>query len=192
MYGYGNRGMTFESLIGYANSRYRSTGTAIITKQNTKFLPIRNGSGAIVSCKVEEKATVDYMGRFGDRPLAFEAKHCAEDTISLNRVEPHQYEFLRDWSQGGICFVLVSFNFRSFYLIPYYGWAMAVLANRQKRRGDPVDVLPMDGFEATGKASIRKDELPDAWRVESGNAAALDYLRTVKRLWRLELEVGKG
>ena len=65
----GNRGMTFEALIEFANARYKA-----------------NGTGKVVNCKVEEKATVDFMGRFGARPIAFEAKHCSKDVIALNRV----------------------------------------------------------------------------------------------------------
>lgn len=58
---YGNRGMTFESLIEYANSRYRHTGAAIVEKQHTLCKPLRNGTGSIVSAKYEEKATVDFI-----------------------------------------------------------------------------------------------------------------------------------
>ena len=38
-------------------------------------------------------------------------------------------------------------------------------------------------WETTGKASVRKDELPKEWRVKLGGAAAIDYLATVDRLW---------
>ena len=87
MTAYGNRGMSFGALIGYANSRYRQSGAAIIEKQHTLCKPLRNGTGGIVSAKYEEKATVDFMGRYGKRPIAFEAKHCATDVIELKRVE---------------------------------------------------------------------------------------------------------
>ncbi|MDR2044879.1 MAG: Holliday junction resolvase RecU [Clostridium sp.] len=185
MNGYGNRGMTFESLIGYANSRYKADGTAIIEKQHTLCTPLRNGTGHIVSAKYEEKATVDFMGRYGARPLAFEAKHCSEDVIALSRVEPHQYDFLHDWTYGGdgIGFILVSFRFTDFYLIPYYGWVAAKAAHEQKSRGDKPKVPTVDGFTPTGKASIRRDELPEKWLIPSGGTAALDYLAVAEKIW---------
>ena len=187
MTGHGNRGMTFESLIEYANRRYRHDGTAIVTKQHTKFIPIRNGTGSVVTCKVEEKATVDYMGRIGDRPLAFEAKHSADDRIALNRVEPHQFDFLLDWTAQpeAIGFVLVSFKFAEFYVIPFHAWMLAANANEAKKQGRPLAAITYAGFRPTGKASIRSDELPGAWGVPSGGAAALDYVTVIKKQWRI-------
>ena len=154
---YGNRGMTFESLIEYANCQYRAAGTAIIEKQHTHFVPIRNGAGQIITCKVEEKATVDFMGRFGHTPIAFEAKHSSEDKIALKRVEPHQCEFLKNWTkrEAAIGFVLVSFRFEEFYLIPWSYWQAAIKARETKI---PVCVRrePMrTEWQVTGKASIR-------------------------------------
>jgi recombination protein U len=186
---YGNRGMTFEAFIEFANARYKADETAIVEKQHTKFIPLRDGSGRVVNCKVEEKATVDYMGRFGDRPIAFEAKHCSKDVIALNRVESHQEEFLRRWvsqSDAAIGFVLVSFKFLDFYVIPWAYWEMAQIAKKQKmpRTGR---WLPMTtDWTATGKASIRKDELPGEWKVKTETMAGLDYLERVSALWRVK------
>lgn len=184
----GNRGMTFEGFIKYANSRYRLDGRAIVEKQNTLCIPLRNGTGKIVSAKYEEKATVDFMGRYGSRPIAFEAKHCSNDVISLSRVETHQCEFLRDWckSPGAIGFVIISFRFRDFYLIPWEYWEAAIKA-RECKAGGAVSFTPMNTpWKTTGKASIRKDELPDEWKIKLAGAAALDYLERVDSLWRKE------
>ena len=127
MSAYGNRGMTFESLIEYANRRYRLDGKAIIEKQHTLCKPLRDRSGKIYSAKYEEKATVDFMGRFGARPIAFEAKQCQDQKIDLKRVEEHQCDFLRDWTSisangKAIAFVIISFELSRFFLIPYRYW----------------------------------------------------------------------
>ena len=39
-------------------------------------------------------------------------------------------------------------------------------------------------WETTGKASIRRDELPAEWEVKIGGTAGLDYLAVVRRLWK--------
>ena len=187
MTAYGNRGMSFEALIGYANSRYRQSGAAIIEKQHTLCKPLRNGTGGIVSAKYEEKATVDFMGRYGKRPIAFEAKHCATDVIELKRVEAHQCEFLRDWTKEpeAIGFIIISFHFSAFYLIPWDYWQAALTA-RERKQGAAVAFQPMKTeWRTTGKASIRKDELPQEWEIKLGGGAAIDYLATVDRLWRI-------
>lgn len=184
----GNRGMTFEGFIKYANSRYRLEGRAIVEKQNTLCIPLRNGTGKIISAKYEEKATVDFMGRYGSQPIAFEAKHCSTDVISLSRVEPHQCEFLRDWCKtpGAIGFIIISFQFREFYLIPWAYWEAALIA-RQTKKSSTVAFPPMETpWKATGKASIRKDELPDEWKIKLAGTAAFDYLERVDKLWRKE------
>lgn len=183
--GYGNRGMSFEGLIEYANSRYKQSGAAMVEKQHTLCKPLRNGTGGIVSAKYEEKATVDFMGRFGARPIAFEAKHCAVDKIDLKRVESHQCDFLRQWTaeRSAIGFVLVSFQLRDVYIIPWNYW-QAALDARERKSGEAVTLEPMKTeWRTTGKASIRKDELPKEWEIQLGGSTALDYLTAVKRLW---------
>jgi recombination protein U len=159
-----------------------------VEKQHTLCKPLRNGTGGIVSAKYEEKATVDYMGRFGERPIAFEAKHCSDDKIDLKRVEPHQCEFLRQWTENpaAIGFVLVSFRFLEFYLIPWDYWQAALTA-RDKRTGGAVTIEPIGTvWQTTGKASIRKDELPAEWKLKQGGNAAINYLAVVERLWKAD------
>ena len=188
---FANRGLSFESLIEYANSRYRNKSIAVIEKQHTKFIPIRDRRGKIVSCKVEEKATVDFMGRFGQVPVAFEAKHSSNNRIALDRIQEHQGDFLTDWtidkvsgSKQGIGFVLVSFKFDDFYLVPWEYWRAAQKAAKTKKP-QKVAFSPMKTeWQTTGKASINKDELPDEWRVGLNNSNLLDYLGTVIKLWR--------
>ena len=179
--------MDFEGFIKYANSKYRFGNRAIVEKQNTLCVPIRNGSGKIVNAKYSEKATVDFMGRFGAIPIAFEAKHCWKDVISLNRVEDNQRDFLRDWVKdpGAIGFVIVSFRYADYYLIPWAYWEAALQA-QQSKKGGAVSFPPMNTpWQTTGKASIRKDELPDEWKIKLQGTAALDYLERVEKLWGL-------
>lgn len=183
---YGNRGMSFESLIEYANNRYKQIGRAIVEKQHTLCKPLRNGMGHIVSAKYEVKATVDFMGRYGQRPIAFEAKHCSVDRIDLKRVEVHQCEFLRKWTADGcgIGFVMISFQLSDFYIIPWSYW-QAALDAREQRKGAAVIMEPMKTeWYISGRASIQKDELPDEWRITIGGLVSIDYLNIVDKLWK--------
>ena len=128
---------------------------------------------------------MDFMGRYGKRPIAFEAKHCATDVIELKRVEAHQCEFLRDWTKEpeAIGFIIISFHFSAFYLIPWDYWQAALTA-RESKQGAAVAFQPMKTeWRTTGKASIRKDELPQEWEIRLGGGAAIDYLAVVDRLW---------
>ena len=127
-YSHANRGRKFEKLINDANERYRINGDACIVKIPTEFLPIRNSQGKIVSCKVQRKSTVDYIGRVKGQPIAIEAKHTENDRIRLDAVQPHQARFLDDWRNvnkldcDGMACILVSFNLEHFYLIPWAWW----------------------------------------------------------------------
>ena len=185
---YANKGATFEQLIEYANRRYKASGIAVIEKQHTLCKPLRNGTGRIVSAKFEIKATVDYMGRYGKIPIAFEAKHTNTDRIALDRVEPHQCEFLQNWTDGGkgIGFILLGFRWENYFLIPWESWDIAKKAREQKTTKATINMPPCPPYWfPTGKASIKLSETPDEWRVQTGGNAALDYLATVKKIWSI-------
>jgi len=190
MTGQANRGMTFEALIEQANRRYRLDGLAVIEKQHTLCKPLRGGDGRIHGAKYEEKATVDFMGRYGGRPIAFEAKHCSADRIDLKRVEEHQCDFLRDWTaqQGAIGFVIISFGLDGFYLVPWAYWSAARTARGLGCGMDVFDPGIGTVWRATGKASIKREELPHDWEIPTGGTAWLDYLAVVKRLWGAQEE----
>lgn len=176
---YGNRGMTLESLITYVNKRYREIGIGVIEKQHTHFMPIRNGKGEIVSCKVEEKATVDFMGRLGKTPIAIETKHTKIKNIRFDTVQDHQARFLDDFTQdnAGIGLVVISYNLNTFYAIPWAFWREA----REAWIKDPKSkrTVEFDGeiWTTPGKASVTEAELLPSWEVEMGGKYGLDYLR---------------
>lgn len=179
-----NRGMSFEEYITYANRRYRSAGIAVVEKQHTLFKPIRNGRGMIVSCKVEEKATVDFMGRYRNIPVAVEAKHTSSNRIKFSEVKDHQAEFLDDFTDGkygsGFGAVLVSFNLQRFFLVPWIFWSVGREAwkkSKGKEKGRAMAYGMV--WEAPGKASVSADELNPAWEIKPNNKYGLPYLSKI-------------
>lgn len=107
---YANRGQAFEKLINITNQQYYQKRRATIQKVATPWKVIRRGS-KIISAFPEEKSTVDYIGVFNGRAIAFDAKSTRETTrFDLANVEKHQIEFLTKWQQnGGIAFILIEF-----------------------------------------------------------------------------------
>ncbi len=87
---FANRGQSFEALLKMVHERYQVSGLACVHKVPTEFIPLRDGQGRLVSCKVEHKSCVDYLGRYCSTPVAVEAKHTQSKRISFDRVEPHQ------------------------------------------------------------------------------------------------------
>ncbi|NHM27994.1 recombinase [Desulfofundulus sp. TPOSR] len=121
-----NRGQALEDLIKQANDRYRAQKLAVIHKVPTAWVPIRGPGGKIVSAKVEEKAAVDFLGHVflpsGSLPLAFDAKEVSRgDRWPLSKLEPHQYEYLRDCAlTGAFSFVLIGFwELNRFFVLPF-------------------------------------------------------------------------
>lgn len=188
---YGNRGRTFEEFITFANKRYREMGAAVVWKVPTPFLPIRNGRGEIVSCKVEEKSCVDYLGRVGDRPIAIEAKHIKGDSIRWDAVQEHQSDFLTDFcaKDDGISLVVVSFGLGRFYAVPWQAWKLGRDAwqeaqRKGQRKAEIKEIIACvddNGkdvvWSTNGKASVKENELLDEWEVTMGGKYGLDYLR---------------
>lgn len=175
-------GAAFEELIAWQNQRYKAQGIAIIEKQATEFIPIRQG-GKIVTAKVDKKATVDYMGRMRKKPIAIEAKHTNNDRISLLAVEDHQAEFLEQWTKDGegLGYVLVSFGMCEFYMIPWNVWSECRRRWKTKVATRAVPFKTPDfEFLYSGKGSLHKDELKSSWRVNCNGKNGLPFLEAIK------------
>lgn len=183
---YANRGATLEAFVKFANTRYRQKGLAFIEKQNTEFIPIRNGRGQIISAKVEHQATFDFMGRYKHYPIAIEAKNTNQATIRWDAVQPNQARDLDDFSKepGTIAMVLVSFNLETFYAIPWAFWGAAY--DLRVRKGDKTTSERVSAFgeewDIPTKYSARMEDLSPVWRV-SGNDTTygLDYLQNAQK-----------
>jgi recombination protein U len=182
MTNYANRGMQFEEFVEYANARYRHHGIAVVEKQHTNFIPIRNRYGKVISCKVEQKATVDFMGRYRNIPVAIEAKNTNSDRIRFSEVKDHQAQFLNDFvgeHDLGFGAVLVSFNMRKFFLVPWHFWA-AARDMWEKNRGEKAYVIEYGmSWQTPGKASVSADELLPEWEVKPNNKYGLAYLSKI-------------
>lgn len=182
---YANRGQTLEHFISYANQIYRNEGVAVVWKVPTHFIPIRDYTGRIVSCKVEEKSCVDYLGRVWNTPIAAEAKESHGDSIRFDAVQDHQALFLDDYIRGenGIGLVIISFNLQNFYAIPWIFWRAArdawKDAQRLGKRKAEQKTIVYEGTTWTtpGKASVKESELLPEWKVETGGRYGLNYLQ---------------
>lgn len=164
---YANRGRALEELIKVSNAIYRSKAIATIHKVPTAWLPIRGNDGRIVTAKVDEKASPDFLGVYRGRGVAFDAKHTQSNRIRWDRVEDHQAEFLDNWEvSGGIAFVLVEFGDCVCYVVPWYEWREEL--DRWRQHG--------------GQASVAEGELLAGGRVDSGRGVPLDYLAVVDKL----------
>ena len=168
---YANRGQGFESFIRFANDRYQHKKIAVIAKQATEFIPIRNGAGKVVNVKVEHKSTVDFLGRYKCYPIAIEAKNSNEESIRFDRVEPHQADYMDAYTEqpGTIGLVLLSFNLKHFYAIPWQFWKAAYdLRVRQNDRTTPKTARFFNQeWNIPKKVSVRMDELCPEWKIPS-------------------------
>lgn len=164
---YANRGMAFEKIIEYTNKQYLQKGRATIQKVATPWKVIRRGK-KIISAYPEKKSTVDFIGVYNGRGIAFDAKSTRRNTsFSLSYVGNHQYNFLKRWHQnGGISFLLVEFvKLNETYLLPFEGlqkwWEGAQKGGRKS--------IPYDYFQN------------ECDLVKSKNGILLDYLSVIDR-----------
>lgn len=144
-----NRGRPLELLVVQANAAYRARGLAVIHKVPSAWVPLRR-NGVVVSAKVEEKASVDFLGHAlppgsaAAVPVAFDTKEVARgDRWPLSKLEPHQYAYLRDCARtGALAFVLLGFwELRRFYVLGF---------GELERR--------WSAWKSGGPASVRADE----------------------------------
>lgn len=97
---FANRGRDFEDFVIQVNDLYTRSGKAVVYKVPTEFLPIRDSTGQIKSCKVEHKSCVDFLGRYNGTPVAVEAKQTHTGRIDFDAVQPHQAAFLDAAAHG--------------------------------------------------------------------------------------------
>lgn len=192
MKGYGNthanRGQPFEDFLKFVHERYQADGIACVHKVPTEFIPLRNAKGQVCNAKVETKSCVDYLGRYKSIPVAIEAKHTEDKRIAFNRVEPHQAEYLDDWSKDpdAIAMVIVSFSLRKFYSVPWPFWRAAAEAWEKKKAGkDPgKQTVRAYGWEWTtpGMASVSEEQLLPDWEIKTGGRSGLPYLEIIDKM----------
>jgi recombination protein U len=178
---YANRGQPFETFIKFANKRYRQKEVGVVTKQATEFIPIRDWNGKIVNVKVEEKATVDFLGRYKQYPIAVEAKHTSSDSIRWDEVQEHQADYMDDFIvPGTIGLVLISFGLKRFFAIPWVFW-QAAYNERVRPGGARTTPVSVSAFGTTWdipkKNSVRMDEIPPEFEVQGNDFSyGLHYL----------------
>lgn len=186
-----NRGKPFEDLLKMVHSKYRQTGLACVHKVPTEFIPIRNAAGKVVNCKVEEKSCVDYLGRYRNIAVAVEAKHTDENRIRFDRVEDHQAEYLDDFCRdpGAVGIVIVSFQMRRFFAVPWPFWkeareAWAAGAAARTWASVPVKAYG-DFWDTPAGASVAPDQLLPEWEIKTGGPYILPYLKIIEYLaWK--------
>lgn len=183
---YANRGRPFEELLKFSSERYKRAGRAVVRKVPTEFLPIRDGRGNIVSCKVEEKAAVDFLGRYWNIPVAIEAKHTEDKRIRFDRVEDHQRDFMDDFCKnpGAVGLVAVSFSMRRFFVVPWQFWRVARevwAAGGPRGASAPVHAYGWY-WDTPGLASVSPDELLPEWEIKQGGPFGLPYLDIIERM----------
>lgn len=192
MIGYGksishaNRGQPFEEFLKFVHARYQVDGKACVHKVPTEFIPIRNARGEVCSCKVENQSCVDYLGRYNSIPVAVEAKHTENDRILFSRVEDHQAEYMDDFCKapGAAGIVLVSYNLRRFFAVPWPFWreARAVwLAGRQRGVSSPVKAYGWF-WDTPGMASAKAEQLLSEWEIKAGGKTGLPYLEIIDKM----------
>jgi len=184
-----NRGRPFEDLLNLAHSRYQANGLACVHKVPTEFLPLRDGTGKLVSCKVEHKSCVDFLGRYRNIPVAVEAKHTEGKRISFDRVEQHQAAYMDDFCKnpGAVGIVVVSFGMRRFFAVPWPFWKAARdvwAAGGPRAASAPVNAYGTY-WDTPGMASASPEQLHEEWEIKPGGPYALPYLQIIERLaWR--------
>ncbi|MBU4689516.1 Holliday junction resolvase RecU [Mycoplasma zalophidermidis] len=115
-----NRGMLLEKIINQTINYYEKNNLAFIEK---KSLPIKfykiNENRQLFDAYIFKKSTVDYIGCFEGRFIAFEAKSTNEFRLPNSNIKKHQVEYLdRIYKSGGFAFFIILFsNVDEFYIV---------------------------------------------------------------------------
>lgn len=118
-------GALFEQLIEASCNQYLLKKIAKIEKtpEPVRQIGAKQKNGVFFAV-YEKKAQADYKGTLkGGRAVCFEAKHTEADRIKREAVSEEQEKCLdENMEMGAVCFVLVSFGFKSFFKVPWGVW----------------------------------------------------------------------
>ena len=165
----GLRGSTLEDMINRTNEKYAEAGLALIQKVPTPITPIKMDKEhrQITLAYFEQKSTVDYIGAVQGIPVCFDAKECAVDLFTLQKIHPHQVQFMRDFDrQNGIAFFLIYYTHKDIlYYLPLemllFFWNRAKEGGRKSFRYEelnPEYILPhKHGIMVPYLDMLRKD-----------------------------------
>ena len=119
-------GAAFESYIDATVEHYKRIGIADIQKTPEPMKPLRTAPGqpGKFIAVFTKQAQADYKGiLMGGKSIMFEAKHTDTATMPYGRLSIEQIDNLRSYDKfGAVCFILVSFNFKNFYRVPWVNW----------------------------------------------------------------------
>lgn len=163
----GLRGSLLEEMINMTNEKYRDHGLALIQKVPTPITPITidKETRHITLAYFDQKSTVDYIGAVQGIPVCFDAKECAVDLFTLQKIHQHQVDFMRDFvKQKGIAFFLIHFTHRD---VMYY------MSIRE------LNVF-WDRMQKGGRKSFRIEELNDKYFIKPKPGQIVPYLDMIQ------------
>ena len=100
----------------------------------------------------EKKAQPDFKGTLnGGRTIAFEAKHTEAGRIDQKQVSDEQCRRLCSFqARGALCFVLVSFSFESFCMVPWDVWRdMESIYGRKYLKRSEAEIIGRVNFDGS-------------------------------------------
>lgn len=119
-------GELFERLLEVSCSYYRRFGVADIQKtpEPMKVIEPINRSKGVFKAVFEKQAQPDFKGVLkGGQMILFEAKRTQASSIPKKRVSDEQAaNFSSAEKLGATCFIVVSFNERRFFRVPWNVW----------------------------------------------------------------------
>lgn len=183
---FANRGRDFEDFVIQVNDLYTRSGKAVVYKVPTEFLPIRDSTGQIKSCKVEHKSCVDFLGRYNGPLLRWRRSRPTPAELILTRCSPTRRP---SWTTDkAVGMILVSFNLRRFFAVPWPFWRVARTAwasqkeTAKRKRTPPTVTAYGQTWTPPPMASAAPEDFLPAWEVHLGGRTGLPYLETIEKL----------
>ena len=160
---YANRGRSAELVVEITLRSYAEQGIALIQKIPTPWVVTRRG-GTVAGAFPAKKSTVDYIGVWNGKAVAFDAKEVGEPRFPLSRIPEHQLQFLERFAKmGGVAGVLAWF-----YVQHEFWWLPAGLLLEAEAQG----------ARSLSLARIRERAIP----VPQGPGVPLDIVSVWMRL----------
>lgn len=166
-----NNGELFESIIIMANNSYLNKNIANIQKIATPMKAKKNAlTGEVQGCIYGAKSTVDFVGVYQGKAIAFDAKTTIdENKFPLKNWKEHQVEFLQKWEEcGGVAFCLLWLQYSDKYYLITQKMLVDYWDKHQENKGKR-------GFGSIPFEVIERECI----EVQQGEGITIDYLSCI-------------
>lgn len=152
-------GKLFEKMLETACDKYSDEKVAKVSKtvEPLRVIGVLSTQPEVFKCVAEKETEPDFKGIMASgRAVAFESIAAGQDRIEWGAVtECRRWHLESHYRMNGLAFVMISFNLRKFYRVPWWVWRdMKALYDRKYLKAEDIPEFEVPLVVYYGKPAV--------------------------------------